>query len=186
MDDETIVRLLFARDEQGLKEAREKFGGYCRVIAMNVLQNESDCAECLNDLWLRLWETVPPNRPENLKLYLASVTRNLAFDQYKKIRRQKRGGGVRSEAIEEIEEFVGDGSSAEDAFDQRELARAISRFLLSLPARERGVFVRRYYFADDTAKIAGRFSMRRSAVLTMLSRTRNKLKEYLKKEGYSV
>jgi RNA polymerase sigma-70 factor (ECF subfamily) len=186
MEDQSIVDLLYARDESALKEADRKYGGYCREIAMNILHNDSDCAECLNDLWLRLWHTVPPTRPENLKLYLASITRNLAFDRYKEARRQKRGGGEVCEPIEEIRELVADSSSVEDAFDSRELSRAISRFLLSLPDRERGVFVRRYYFADDTRQIAKRYSMRKPAVLTMLCRTRSKLKEYLNEEGYLV
>ena len=186
MDDETIIALLFARDEGALKEAAEKYGGYCQSIAMNILQNGFDCAECLNDLWLRLWNSVPPHKPDDLKLFLASLIRNLAFDRYKEQKRLKRGGGVKTEALEEIEQFVSHESSVEEALESKELARSINRFLRTLPKRERGVFVRRYYFVDDTESIAKRYSMRGSAVLMMLSRTRKKLKEYLKTEGYDL
>ena len=186
MDDEKIIDLLFARDEQGLREAETKYGSYCRYIAYNILQNDEDCAECLNDLWLRLWNAVPPQKPDDLKLFLASVVRNLAFDRYKEQRRRKRGGEHPIEALEEIEDFVTGEASVDEAVEQKELARVIDRFLLSLSARERGVFVRRYYFVDDTKCIAKRYGMRSAAVLTMLSRTRKKLKEYLKTEGYDL
>lgn len=186
MDDGKIIDLLFARDERGLREADRKYGSYCRYIAANILQNDEDCAECLNDLWLRLWNAVPPQKPDDLKLFLASVVRNLAFDRYKEKRRQKRGGEQSVEALEEIEAFVSGVDSIDEAIEQKELAHTIDRFLLSLSARERGVFVRRYYFADDTKSIAKRYGMRGGAVLTMLSRTRKKLKEYLKTEGYDL
>ena len=186
MDDEAIIALLSARDERALGEAQKKYGEYCRSIALNIRQNESDCAECLNDVWLRLWQNAQAQEPGNLKLYLASVTRNLAFDRHKEQRRLKRGGASTAGALEEIEDLVSGADSVEEEIVGKDLARSINAFLRGLPAKERGVFVRRYYFVDDTGSIARRFSMTKGAVLTMLSRTRAKLKEYLLSEGYDL
>jgi len=46
------------------------------------------------------------------------------------------------------------------------------------------VFVRRYWYRDSVSKIAEYFDMNEKTVATYLFRTRKKLKEYLKKEGY--
>ena len=50
----------------------------------------------------------------------------------------------------------------------------------------RNVFLRRYYFFDSVAEIAKRFSFTESKVKNLLFRTRNKLKDYLTKEGISI
>ncbi|MBP5579987.1 MAG: sigma-70 family RNA polymerase sigma factor, partial [Ruminococcus sp.] len=50
--------------------------------------------------------------------------------------------------------------------------------------KHRKVFVRRYWYGDSLAQIAGYYGMNEKTVATYLFRTRTKLREYLKKEGY--
>ena len=64
------------------------------------------------------------------------------------------------------------------------MQRKLNEFLLHLPQIERQVFICRYWYMDSTADIAKRFSFSESKVKSMLYRTRNKLREMLKKEGY--
>ena len=42
MEDETILDLYFAREEQAIAETGKKYGGYCRSIAFNILQQLYD------------------------------------------------------------------------------------------------------------------------------------------------
>jgi RNA polymerase sigma factor (sigma-70 family) len=60
----------------------------------------------------------------------------------------------------------------------------VNQFLDTLSARERSIFLRRYFFTESTGEIAERFGLRESNVLMILSRTRKKLRLYLSKEGY--
>ena len=60
----------------------------------------------------------------------------------------------------------------------------MSRFLRTQDQLHRKVFVRRYWYGDSLARIAEYYGMNEKTVATYLFRTRKKLKEYLKKEGY--
>ena len=68
----------------------------------------------------------------------------------------------------------------------KELGRILSAFLRTLTPENRMVFVRRYWYVDTVADIATRYSISENAVMTRLSRTRDKLRVYLKKEGIRV
>lgn len=48
------------------------------------------------------------------------------------------------------------------------------------------LFVRRYWYSDDISDLADRFHMNNNNVSVRLSRIRNKLKNYLQKEGYEI
>ena len=93
MEDSAIVDLYWAREERALTESDGKYGGYCRRVAINILNNPEDAEECVNDTWLRAWHAMPPSRPSILGAFLGRITRNLSLDRYKHSRAEKRGGG---------------------------------------------------------------------------------------------
>lgn len=82
MDDKQIVDLYWKRSESAIDETASKYGSYCHHIALNILHNEEDSKECVNDTYLRAWNSMPPNRPNLLSSFLGKITRNLAFDKY--------------------------------------------------------------------------------------------------------
>jgi RNA polymerase sigma-70 factor (ECF subfamily) len=71
----------------------DKYSKYCRVIAVNILGNAQDAEEVLNDTYNRVWNAIPPQRPNNLRAFIGRITRNLAFDRLEKANAKKRGGG---------------------------------------------------------------------------------------------
>lgn len=95
----------------------------------------------------------------------------------------KRGKGEMTVALDELAECIPDTRSTEDAVVAAELERLINAFLHTLPERDCNVFLRRYWYMEEYGAIAGRYSMNLNTVKTSLFRTRNKLKEYLEKEG---
>ena len=84
MDDQAIIDKLFERNEDALRMLSSKYDNYLQKIAWNILADNEDCEECRNDTYLKVWNSIPPNRPENMKAYLATIIRNLAIDRYKK------------------------------------------------------------------------------------------------------
>ena len=102
--DSEIIELFFARDEQAIAETDKAYGTYCQSIAMQILGNLSDSEECVNDTWLRAWNSIPPKRPSPLKLFLGKITRNLAISRYRAdhLGRFGIGGG----SIIKIDEFL--------------------------------------------------------------------------------
>ena len=183
MEDSQIVELYWRKDADAISETAGKYGAYCFAIAENILHNAEDSEECVNDTWLHAWNAIPPQRPDTLRMFLAKITRNLAFNRFRARNARKRGGGEMALVLDELGECLG-GADAEAAYEAKELRQCIRRFVRALPERERNVLVRRYFFAESAADIAKRYGLRENNVMVILSRTRRKLKAHLLKEGY--
>ena len=183
MEDSRIIELFWQRDEQALLHTQEKYGAYCTRLARNILDDEEDAVECVNDTWLRVWSSIPPERPKHLQYFLARITRNLALDRYRQEHAVKRGGGTTDVALEELSQVLASRDDPQKSCEAKELESAINRFVGRLPRREGDLFIRRYYFLESISDIAQRFGLTTNHVTVILSRTRRKLKAHLEKEG---
>ena len=186
MKDEAIVRLYWDRNEQAISESASKYGEYCGSIARNILFNWTDTEECVNDTWFHAWNAMPPHRPSMLRTFLGKITRNLAFDRYRKLHRDKRGGYNIDLVLDELAEIVSGKDNPEDAVQEKELKDEINRFLSGFSRDKRYMFVLRYWYADGIGEIAERFHMSENNVSVTLGRMRKKLKEYLTERGYRL
>ncbi len=184
MTDEQIIERYLARDERAIGQTDTKYGAYCRQVARRILADDMDVEEIVNDTYLRAWNSIPPNQPQELKLYLAKVVRNLALSRWRIGSAEKRGGNVVLMALDELSECVGGGQEPENALEKQELTASIGEFLRGVPERNRHIFLRRYFYLEDISEIAARYGLKESNVLMILSRTRKKLKAHLIKEGY--
>lgn len=184
MTDDEIIRLLEARQEQAVEALSKEYGGYCQQIAFRLTGQAEDAEEIVNDVWLRVWESVPPLRPDSLRHYLAKLTRNLAFDRFRRQNAAKRGGQELPLVLEELENCLSAGETPESALSAKELGAAIDRFLDTQPTRSQDIFLRRYFYSESVPEIAARYGMREDNVRLTLSRTRTKLKQFLIKGGY--
>ena len=184
MEDKLILDLYFARDELAITETDRKYGGYCYSIANRILCSPEDSEETVSDTYWQTWNSIPPHRPNFLKLFLAKVTRNLAFPRWRKLSAAKRGGGETEIVLEELAGCIPGAEQIDDQLNAKELAGAIRAFLDTLPKRDQAIFLQRYFFVDDTDTIAVQYGLKRTNVNMILSRTRTKLKTYLTQEGY--
>ena len=184
MEDSRIVALYWQRDPDAIKETENKYGAYCFSIADNILHSKEDAEECVNDTWLRTWDTIPPQRPNKLQMFLAKITRNLSFNRYKARTAEKRGSGEISLVLDELAECVAGDPTVEQAYAAKELLECIRLFVRALPERDGNVFVRRYFFTESVSEIAKKYALTENHIMVILSRTRKKLKTHLKKEGF--
>ena len=181
--DRHIIDLYFARSEDAIAETSARYGAYCTAIANSVLGNSADTEECVNDTYLRVWESIPPARPVSLKAYIGKITRNLAIHRYEKERAAKRGGGEIPLILSELEECVAGNASAEDRLSQAALTEALNRFLEGISRKQRIIFLRRYWYNASVAEIASQLAISETAVKSTLHRLRIRLKQTLEKEG---
>lgn len=186
MEDKRIIEMYWQRDEQALTLTRRKYGAYCHAIALQILHNREDAAECENDTYLRAWNAMPPDRPHGLRAYLGAITRRLSLDRWRERRSQKRGGGEVALSLEELGECVSHPDTVPTAVEAGEVSAILSDFLRSLPSAECDLFLRRYWYFDSVAQIARRYGYSESKVKMTLKRTREKLRDRLEKEGICV
>ena len=185
MQDEAILDLYFARNERALVETEKQYGAYCKSVIGRIV-NPEDTDECFNDMLLAAWQSIPPNRPERFRLYLARIARNLAFNRYKGKKAQKRGSGEIDTALDELAEVLQGKESVEDSLIAKELSASLQRFVADLPERERFLFVQRYFFVCPVNEIAEEIGVSSNHAAVILRRTREKLRISLSEEGYEI
>ena len=186
MDDKQILDLYWERSEAAISETSKKYEKYCRYIAFNILHNDEDSEECVNDTYLRAWNSIPPNRPSVLKTFLGKITRNLSLDRYELLNAKKRNGGQMSLIFDEIQECIPSLDSTENIVEEIALTDILNRFLSSLSLEQRKIFMRRYWYLSPIKEIATEYDMSESKIKMSLFRSRNELKKLLEKEGISV
>ena len=183
MDDARIVELYWLRSEQAISETEAKYGNYCRTISRNILADSADAEECVNDTYLKAWNSMPSNRPARLAPYLGRLTRWLSLNRLRDQDCLKRGKGELPLVLDELAETLDSGFDTERELEIRELNREIRRLLSGLEKEERDIFLSRYWYVASIAEIAERSGFTESKVKSMLHRTRKKLLKQLKEEG---
>lgn len=184
MEDRHILDLYWQRSETAISETAKQYGSYCHSIAYRILRSEQDSEECVNEVYLRAWNTIPPQRPERLSTFLGRLTRNLSIDRCRRAAAEKRGGGEVTLALDELKDCVParDGGMT----DGIALTDALNRFLAALPAQQRKIFLRRYWYVSSVREIAEEYGISESRVKMSLFRSRQKLKTALEKEGFAL
>ena len=180
MEDRDIISLLWQRHEDAIAALAEKFGQRLQRLAKNILLNESDAQECVNDTYLAVWNTIPPQRPSPLSPYILRLCKNIAISKLRAATAQKRS--AYEIALDELSEAIG-MDTLEQTLSSQELGRAIDAFLDTLSREDRFVFLRRHWYGDSVQDIAHSLGQSTNRVSVRLHRIRSKLKDYLIKEG---
>ena len=184
MEDVQIIELYFAREEQAIHETDAKYGRLCHHVAHQILADEEDVKECVNDTYFTVWNRMPPTRPTCFAAFLCKIVRNLSLKKWEYLSAKKRDPG-NIQSLEELEYILPD-HRIDPSVGEEQLGQFISDFLRTEKPEARKVFLRRYLCFDSIGEIAARYGFRESKVKSMLFRTRNRLREYLKKEGVEV
>ncbi len=186
MEDDEIVELYLRRDELAVERTAEKYGARLRALAQSITNDPRTAEECENDAYLEAWRSIPPHEPrEYLYAFLARIVRHLSLNRCREQRRLKRNGSVCALGAE-LEQCIPSPDDGVCRLDDLALGEAVNGFLGSLSREKQNVFLRRYWYADPISAIARRYGLSQSKVKTMLYRTRNQFRDYLKQEGYAL
>ena len=183
MNDKKIIELLFARSQSALTHLQSRFGKYCHSIAYNVLGNDFDAQECVNDTYMRVWDSIPPNKPKDLSVYIGRIARNVSLNRKKQNNAGKRNSSA-DLAIDELEEMICDRSM--DFSDGVFIKQALNSFLENLSTKDRRIFIQRYWYAYSIKEIAESAGIEENNVRVKLHRLRDDLKKHLEKEGIAI
>ncbi|MBQ7715285.1 MAG: sigma-70 family RNA polymerase sigma factor [Clostridia bacterium] len=180
-EDEEIIRHFFERDENALVETQKKYGKLFLSISLGILKSPEDAMECVNDTYLKLWNSIPPDCPRSLRAYGARIAKNLSLNRADYNNAEKRGGG---EILTELDESVPDTTADAESFG--DLTSLIDSFLRKTDRESRVEFVLRYWYCLPVEEVAHRTGRTVSSTKTRLFKTRQKLRKYLEKEGVSL
>ena len=181
MDDRKIIALLWDRAEGAIDALAAKFGKRLTSTAQNILGDSRDAEEAVSDTYLAIWNAIPPERPDPLSAYIYKVGKNIALKHLRARSAEKRSGNYEL-SLEELSDVI-PGDTLEEQLDARALGQAINAFLDTLSKEDRALFVRRYWFGDSVGELAAARTTTSGNISVRLHRIREKLKDYLYKEG---
>lgn len=185
MEDDKIVQLYLNRDESAIQFSSEKYGSRLRALSLSVTSDFQTSEECENDTYLQAWNLIPPNEPRTyLYAFLARIARHISIDRCRERASLKRDGYI-VELSQEMEMCLPSSDDIESNISEEELGKAISNYLHTVSQEKRVIFMRRYFYFDSIEEISKRCAITESKVKSSLFRTRNGLREYLIKEGYT-
>ena len=139
----------------------------------------------MNDTYLAAWNTIPPQRPNPLKTYICRIVRTIAIAKYHSNTALKRNSYY-DVALDELEECLVGSGTVEEELSAKELTTLLDEFLEGLDEGNRKMFVRRYWYGDGVSDISVMFGISANNVAVRLSRVRERLKKFLRKNGVTV
>ena len=184
MDDKRIIELFFARDERAIEATEKKYGALCRYIAGNILATREDVEECVSDVFLALWNAIPPDDPDDLCAYIGKAVRNRAYVISRDANAWKRGGRV-TIVGEEFLSTLDDGTDLAAGFEAKLMGKVISDLLRKIGESNKNIFIMRYWLGMSHAQIMKQTGFSEGKIKMSLKRTREKLAEALGKEGFT-
>ena len=133
MKDAEIVDLYWERNEAAIQQTQQKYGAYLSKIAYNILSDFEESKECVNDTYLKAWNSMPTHRPSILSTYLGKIARQLSIDLFRKKNSAKRYASEYAVSLDELGDSFSDGSTPDQTFDAKHLDDAINSCLRTLP-----------------------------------------------------
>jgi len=185
MEDYQIIIMLFERSEAALDHLAKKYAGVYKRILWEILRDESDMEECANDVLLAVWNSIPPNDPQNLPAYLCRIARRIGIDKLRHRTRKKRDSGY-TVSLSELNECLPDPGGLPREEDGRQIRHVLSEFIRQLDPETQVLFIRRYVYLESVASLSKRFSLNENYIAVKLYRARKKLKKHLIKEDISL
>ncbi len=186
VSDEQIIELYMQRSENAIRETEAKYGKMLFRVAYNILHNSSDCEECKNDTYLGVWNAIPPARPAVFPAFITQIMRNIAANRYKEKNSLKRPPAELALSVDELADVLHGGDTTEAAYTARELGRLISDYLRTLSARQRYIFIGRFYMAETLEHLAGGLGVGVATVCRDIEKIKRGLKCYLEENGVNV
>lgn len=188
LKDTEIIELLLQRDEEALKEIDLRFGSRLKCIIRNIIKDEEDVLECLNDVYMKVWDSIPPTKPDNLEAYLRVISRNVALDRYKT---KSRKSDIPRQVLFSIDddnfpEQAGPeltDETVEKTLKEEKIHDLLIAYTRAMPPNDQRLFVARYFYDMKIRTIANHTGMPVGTVKSALHRIKTGILAYLKKEG---
>ena len=176
-----LAKKLKKSNTAALAEIIDRYTAYVKTVIYNFSRGsipEQDIDDICSDVFYSLWQ-----HREKLDImvgfrsYLSAIACNTLKNRFKHKKRQPPCDDI-------IGLEIASDYSVETQAELNEMLRCIDEKLSELGEKEREIFVRYYFYGENTVEIAQEMDTSEGYVRSSLSKTRNKLKEYLMERGF--
>ncbi|MDE7281477.1 MAG: sigma-70 family RNA polymerase sigma factor [Ruminiclostridium sp.] len=169
-------------DVAALERVITEFTPYVCTVVRNFsrgMLTEDDIDETTADVFIRLWQSRQRLDPKcGLKPYISAVARNAVKNRFRALHPP-------TDDIDNIEDMeAANYFDLEKSVELTEALKCLDKGLMTVSAEEREIFMRFYFYGEKTSDIALTMELKDGTVRSKLTRTREKLKNYLKERGF--
>ena len=156
-----------------------EFSGYVMTVIRNFAGgalSPQDMEELCSDVFFKLWQHRKSlDESLGLKPYLSVCAKNAVKNRLRSLK-------APTEDIDDVD--VPSALSVEHLAELHEMMEHLHTALSELSESEQEVFLRFFFYGEKTAAIAKAMGLNENTARSKLSRTREKLKEYLQQRGF--
>ena len=186
---ERIVSLAATGNERAFEQLVSIYEGAVYNMAMYMVKNRDDALDISQDVFVKLWQSLPTFRGEcGIKSYVMKLTKNASLDFIRKrSRRQSVSLTVENDKGEEAQldlPDTSDESNPEQAYLREERIRKVREGLGRLDGEQREIIIMRDMNGMSYAEIADALGLNEGTVKSRLSRARSALKKILTDGNY--
>lgn len=163
------------KDSEALKYVINEYSNLIFKVAYSLLNNRELSKECLNDVYMKIWNNSNRFNGEEAKFknWICTITKYTAIDKLRK--EEKHSKNVN---LDSIDSKV--GNLVEDIYEGNESVEIIQREVNNMEEIDREIFVRRFYNGEKIKDIANCLGISDNAVNLRILRGRKRLSESLK------
>ena len=174
MTEHQIIAWLRQGDPQGMDALLAQYGPLMRYVISPILSNPQDREDCLSEAAMKVWEKIGTFDPQRgaWKSWLTALTRNTALNHARRSRRADREMVL-------TPDLPSPAPTPEEALLRREGQEAVRAALQNLPAKDRALLYRKYYYRQSTAQIAAELGLTVRGVEGKLYRLKRRLRHQL-------
>lgn len=159
----------------------DRYIRYVTVVVSSVSKNNlstQDIEEISADVFIKIWTNAEKIslKGETLKPYIAKMARNMTINKIRKI--------DNGEILPLDEDIIStsDATPAERVISLQN-TQIINESINGLDEPDREIFIRRYFYLEKIAAIAGKLGINENTVATKLARSKKRLKGLLFERG---
>ena len=131
----------------------------------------------MNDTWWKTWCSIPENKPDSLRAYVARITRNLSLNKVIHNQAWKRGYGKISTIEKEAGDLIGEDVISR-VIDRDDFVSRMDEFLNRQSQIDRMIFVLRFWYMKTPKEIAKQMDMKEKTVYNTLYQMRKRFRDY--------
>ncbi len=178
MNDKKLVKGILNKDEKALEFLIEEYGWIVKtVVSKHLYKFESLQEECINDIFLGIWNNIEKYDPKkaSLKNWIGSISKYKAIDYLRKYRKELDEENIDdiiniSDTNDEYKEIISQGISEE-----------LEKLIKPLKEKDKIIFRKLFYMEKSIDEISEEENISKGNLYNRISRGKKKIKKSLEK-----
>lgn len=178
MTESEIIAELKKGSTDALCAIIDQYTAYVSTIVYRIIgyNRQEDCEELTADIFIAVWNNRHKLKENKVKAYIGEIARNKAYNFV----RDKK------EALPLDEEVLFRGENPQEYAEKRDFGLMLKKALSQLEPEKKELMLRYYFYGQKLTDAAKEMNVNSSTAKSRLKRSREELRDILRKEGFDL